>query len=248
MKNYDNKSMENIKKEELLFVISALIDVAKYSELSREKYFSLNPENLTYTMHAMVEIDVIDELTRDKQMDFLDQYKALIGFCLQKKYSFDDYYMGGMSLLEKGSFLKQIKAIVSVDEIVDILKEEYDKVYVDKYNYRQEVSRSKFRVLKVYTSIITLVLLLICGYSMYSFLHETRINKAYINAYDAYYLKDYVKVIDSLEKVKNSNMSKRIKCIAATAYVKTENLTQKQKENILNDINDIGVKSPSIVP
>ena len=49
---------------------------------------------------------------------YVNEYKSLIGFVFQSRYSYYDYLNGGMALLKKNHYLKKI---VSLDNIQDII-------------------------------------------------------------------------------------------------------------------------------
>ncbi|MFT3984218.1 MAG: type VII secretion protein EssB/YukC [Lachnospiraceae bacterium] len=235
----EKKPLKEIKKEGKLFVLMALLDVGSYAELGETYSFTLDPENLYYDIHAKVDIGQKEELERGKSMDFLSEYKSLIGFCLQKKYGFEDYRQGGISLLSKNRFLKQIKEAETLEAVIELLQREYEEVYYEKHFRICEVKKGVYAGLRIYTVLLTILFIFLAAYSIYNHEWKTKKDQAFINAYELYLDKDYVAVIDKVSEIDNQYMSGKMKLILSTAYVRTENLTPEQKENILDDINTV---------
>lgn len=235
----EKKPLKEIKKEGKLFVLAALLDAGTYAKLSETYSFTLNPENLYYDIHAKIGIEQKEKLERGRSMDFLSEYKSLIGFCLQKRYGFEDYRQGGISLLDKNKSLKQIKEAETLEAVIEILQRKYEEVYQEKYFRMSEVKKGAYVGLRVYTLILTILFACLAVYSIYNYEWETKKDKAFIDAYESYLDKDYVAVIDNVSAIDNQYMGRKMKMILSTSYVRTENLTPEQKENILNDISTV---------
>lgn len=60
----------------------------------------MQPQNLFYDLHGSVKAKSRDVLSAstDREEQFLNAYKAVIGYALQNKYTFEDYLRGGMQL------------------------------------------------------------------------------------------------------------------------------------------------------
>lgn len=235
----EKKPFREIKKEGKLFVLAALLDTGSYAKLSEAYRFTLNPENLYYDIHAKVGIEQKEELERGKVMDFLSEYKSLIGYCLQKRYDFEDYRQGGISLLDKNRFLKQIKEAETLESVIELLQREYEEVYHEKYFCMREVKKGAYAGLRIYTVILTVLFVCLAACFIYNQEWETKKDKAFLNAYEFYLDRDYVSLIDTVAAIDNRYMDRKMKMILSTAYVRTENLTPEQKENILNDISTV---------
>ena len=57
----------------------------------------------------------------------MEEYKALIGYALQKQYSYADYVQGGMQLL-KGGILQKVRQVESVEELVRLLEQRKQEI------------------------------------------------------------------------------------------------------------------------
>lgn len=87
--------------------------------------------------------------------------------------------------------------------------------------------------LKVTAAVLGVVLLGTVGYIGYDGIVKEPYQRAVIELSDAYVQSDYVACIDCMRNVKVQNMTAPQKFMLANAYVRSENLTQEQKDNIL---------------
>ncbi len=232
-------AMTKLREEDLLVRYAALTDIAGLYELRKEYDFSLCPENLYYDINAKVRIkerDIGMDEEEDAEEIFVQEYKSVIGEVLQKRYDFDDYMQGGQKLLKKHSFLAQLHDMQTVEEIRAFLYESY---YEEKQKREDEycmVSKQKHRMRFVWGFLMTVAAIVFAG--AFSYIHFIKVPhmEAVIMAHRDYYDSDYIAVIDDLQGEELSKLDIHSKCILATAYVKSENLTVEQKENILGKI------------
>lgn len=228
---------QEIKKDRRDTILSSLIDCAKFIKIANEYQVDLEPENLFFDMHFRVSImkrDVYKRGEEGDQEEFLRQYKALIGFALQKRYSYEDYAEGGLVLLSKDKFLAQIEKMEHVEDIISCLEEEYEKwkeIYQNTMVLvKRKSSNRKKRVIATLSGLLA-VAIAIVGY-LYFWVKPYE--EAVITANHAYMEKNYLGVIDSYKKVKLERLNVYDKYILAYSYIQCESLTGEQKENIMN--------------
>lgn len=228
---------QEIKKERRDTILSSLIDCAKFIKIANEYQVDLHPENLFFDMHFRVCImkrDVYKRGEEGDQVEFLRQYKALIGFALQKRYSYEDYVEGGLVLLSKDKFLAQIEKMERIEDITSRLEEEYEQwkeIYQNTMVLVKKKSRNRKRRVIVTLSGLLAVAIAIVGY-WYFWLKPYE--ESVICANHAYMEKNYLGVIDSYKKVKLERLNVYDKYILAYSYIQCESLTGEQKENIMN--------------
>lgn len=216
-----------------------LIDVSKLSEEVFDYKFNINPSNLYYDYQYNVKIkdrDIRKEVNRLDSEDFINQYKSLIGFMLQSKYKYEDYYEGGLDLLTKDKFLKQIYESNTIYEITNKLKDELNKLKKDNIKNKVLVSKRKIKNnnrIKLITSVFSIVLLIIV---LYIFFIVVPLKNKLLNASNAFIQSDYENVIDSLKDTNINELPKESRYILANSYVNSENLSATQKKNILATI------------
>lgn len=228
--------VSNLRKEDLLTKLRFLISVSELEELTHEYELSLEPENLYYGKDDQVKIKMRDIEQSEEPMDLHRQYKALIGYTWQDKYTYEDYLKGGMQLLGKDKFLKNIFETNSIKETVNVLKDKFDEVKLDIQENKMLIDKNKYKNQKRFSTITMVILLLFGIYISYLHIRVIPIERASANSGEAYIKEDYVEVIDSLEKIKIKDMGKTQKFILASSYIRSENLTDKQREIIFKNI------------
>lgn len=203
-----------------------------------EKYaFELQPENLFYDDHGIVQAkrrDVIPDQKQRSEKDFVLEYKAVIGFSMQKKYQYEDFRQGGNELLGKEGICGEVKDLESVMEIQERLRGEYRRILENRKRTKLLIPIWTYRLTKGLAIVLGVLLLGLAGFSGYHFIVTEPYKNAVIGLSDAYVSSDYVLCIDSMKDIAVKDMGLYQKYMLANAYVRSENLNQEQKENILS--------------
>lgn len=236
----ENKSsFGELRAEKKINRLCALLEIEKLKDLYEEYQFSLNPDNLYYDRNYRVFVknrDLYERGITGNEQDFLQQYKSLIAHIMQKKYSFEDYYLGGMDLYKKNAFLKELVEKNSIEEVVVFLTQEYEKTKDITLHKRVEVNKSWYHLNKWCLTAAVLLIAAAAAYIVYaSFILMPRKN-ALLSATNSFLDGKYVQVIDDLKNVDMKYFNKYQKYILAVSYVKSESLTPEQKENVLETI------------
>lgn len=215
-----------------------LLDVAGLLKLRKEYSFSVVPENLYFDKNYRVFVMDRDIYGRGEAAgeDFLETYKALVGYALQNRYSYENYIEGGMDLLKKHKFLKEIYGMETLTEITAYLAAEYEAIVTDIQENKMMVSKTAYGSRLVYIVISMILLLAGAGYIGYYSFWERPILTAKLQAEIDFLKGDYIQVIDDLTTVNMEQLAYDQKYILSTSYVRTENLTVEQKENILEKL------------
>lgn len=220
--------------------IRVLLDVAGKFGYRKEYCFSLSPDNLYFDRNFRVYIMQRDIWARGEEPGreseeerFLQEYKALIGYALQKKYCFEDYTEGGLELLEKKPFLKKIYHAETIEGVTELLTEEFETITRDIRENKILVKKSNWRQRTIYI-VASMILLVAAGaYIGYYSLWERPLMTSKLEAENAYLRGDSIKVIDALSGISMAQLEYEQKHILSNAYVSMESLTAEQKENIL---------------
>ena len=204
---------------------------------SRDEYtFSMAPDNLYYDDHDRVYILRRDIRSADSEDNFLTEYQALVGYALQKRYTYEDYLEGGEGLYRKHKFLKTMSAAQTVGELADILHNEYEKITEDIRNNKLLVNKGRYRSVKVW-AVISLLLLIGCvpviGYYV---LYQEPVQTAKLQAEIDFLHTNYIKVVEDLEPLSMEQLDYEQKYVLSVAYVHLESLTAEQKGNILGSL------------
>jgi type VII secretion protein EssB len=243
----DKKTFVDIRAEDILNILAVLMSVEQLKE-GLEKYsFSMNPDNLYYDINRQLYVKVRDVYTDGRSFDeyeFLDNYKALAGFALQKKYSFEDYKNGGKNLLTKNQLLNKIKEAETIQAVRTALHQEYERIEAERREKQMLLDKGKFQGMKAAIILLGLLCTASIIYISYRLIKEDPYKNAVIAADDAYIGQDYVGCIDAMQDVEVTKMQVHQKYILANSYIRSENLTQEQKSNILETIslNEVSVR------
>lgn len=230
------KTFEKLKKEDKLLQISILSNIYILEDLRKRYEFSMDPANLYYDHRGNVYVmhkDIISKNYSGKQDHFVEEYKSLIGCTLQNRYDYGDYLKGGQSLLKKHTFLSKIYNAGDVDAITKLLEMYYEEVLDRKSRQNIEIRRSRNRSKNVYMTIVTLLFVMAAGLLLYLYFYQVKEQAGILRVYDSYMIEDYVAAIDAGQNIDLSNMNSRQKYALAVSYVKSEDLTTEQKDNIL---------------
>lgn len=235
--NIDEKEeFINIMNEGRLTRLKTLIDVSRlYND--RIKYdFSINPDNLYFDMYGKVFVmfrDVSDKENYYTTDNFVEEYKALIGSTLSEKYSFNDYFQGGSDLLKKDKFLAHILKAETVEEIYHLLSEEAEREHLFNQEKKIEVDSAAYKFKNIMTIISFVLIGILVLFTGYEFLWLRPYNEGVINAQNAYLDMNYAQVIEEMKEITVNRLERHQKYILAVSYVKCENLTEEQRNNIL---------------
>lgn len=236
---YDTRHMKNfetLRKEDKLLQISVLSNVYLLEKLRESFEFSMEPGNLYYDYRGNVYVMHKDMVSRDysgKRDHFIEEYRSLIGYVLQRRYHYEDYLRGGQSLLKKQPFLNKVYHAGDVDAITGLLAEYYEEILDIKCHQNIEMKRSKNRLKNIYITAVSLLLAVAAGMLGYLYFYQIKEQSGILQVYDSYMIGDYVAAIDAGQKIHLADMNSRQKYALAVSYVKSEDLTAEQKDNIL---------------
>lgn len=236
---YDIKGKKEFSKlleEDQIMKLKVLIDIGHFQKYWNRYIFSIHPDNLYYDMYGKVSVMFRDIYNTEEDYGnntHLEEYKALIGYVLSGKYSYDDYFQGGMNLLKKDKFLRRIAEVEDWEGLVALLQQEAERVMAYNKEKKIVVERTTYAFRRLMTGIcflMTGVLIFCVGYYL---LHIRPYDSGVIQAQNAYLDTDYLKVIESLQDIAPGRLDNYQKYILATSYIKCENLTDEQKDNVL---------------
>nr|CRY95952.1 hypothetical protein [uncultured prokaryote] len=235
----EKKSLKNLREERKIDRLRVLLEIGELLPWFEKYRFSLAPENLYYDRNYRVFVknrDLYEKGMRGEEEDALAQYKALAGYTMQKRYSYEDYYAGGRDLYKKNSFLKSMDAVKDIQGLQEFLKEEYEKTEKIVKNQRVEVNKSWYRMNRLGMTVAGIVIAAAVGSILFLMLVLLPRKNALLAAAGNYLEEDYVQVIDDLKKVDMKYLNQYQKYMLSVAYVKSESLTPEQKGNVLETL------------
>lgn len=230
--------LSKIREEDMEVRLTILMNVAALSECKQSFAFSMAPDNLYYDRNHLVYVRRRDIYAEGMEYDeevWLKEYKSLAGYALQKQLSYQDYLEGGTQLL-KGGLLAKIRQAASTEELTTLLGKKCDEIMTERKRDKILLNRRKYKRLRI-LCILFLTLCLIGGAGIiYDRVKAEPYQQAVMAAEEAYIANDYVACMDAMENVAVKDMNTCQKYILANSYVRSENLTQEQKDNILGNL------------
>ena len=230
----NTQPLTNAKTYPMVYRYHILLSLRSLLNFSFLYDISLDPKYLYVNSSFQIMIMKRDISRMYYEMD-VNQLKALIGYFLQEKYTYEDYDLGGMDLLKKNVLTKAFYELDTIDEIMDLLEKRLKEAETNEANMIS-LTQSKWKKLRIVNGgikgLCLILTILFVYFGVYRLYHETLFNQAS----QAYIQQDYSKVIETLENMKTKSMNMQILSLLSESYVKSEPLSQEQKNNILSTI------------
>ena len=231
------KCLENIREEDLTVRYAVLSSLYELHSLCDRFSFLLAPENIYYGINNNTAVMKRNESEEGmSEEEFLKAYKACIGAALQDRYSYEDYFQGGSSLLKKDGLLKEIFGMQKAEEISVFLRKKFEEL--TEKNHKTKVLVGKHTVYRLRAAVIILsaFLAMALGFGIYYIFSIRPFSSSVINGFQSYIMSDYEAVELSMQHVSIAKMNSYQKYILADSYIKTADLNNEQKKNILSNI------------
>ena len=243
----DLKPFEKIKEEDVAKKLMLLISLGRLEAMLPHYEFRLEPANVYYDVDGRTYIkfrDVRTETGDRYKEEFLREYKAIIASVLQSKYSYEDYMNGGETLLRKDRFLSGIYDCGTVDSVMEALKNEYGRILEERKKKYTEVRKGTIFRLRMAVIVLGVLSAASLAFGAYHLIYIEPYKDASILLHEAYTYANYPAAIAAMSGTAVDQMTTADKYLLATSYVRTENLTTEQKNNILStlSVNDSGLR------
>lgn len=235
----NHRPMTELGSEDILTILGVLMNLQALQQGLKEYSFSLQPENLYYDIDRKVYAKVRDIYPSGRSFDvknFLEDYQALVGSALQKRYTYEDYKKGGLELLGKHPLGGRVRKAQNPEEVWEVLLTEYRQLENNRREKQRMLPIRTYKTMVRTLFVMTILSAATLGYLGYSLLLERPYTKAVIAADNAYIQNDYVGCIDALGQVEVTRLQHYQKFILANSYIHSENLSQKQKENVIANL------------
>ena len=219
--------------------LKVMIGISSLSVLTERYAFSLEPENVmtdalerSYILHR----DILPAESSGETR-FLAEYKALALSALDSDYSFRDYMADFTEhLSKKKPVMARVAAGRSPDEIRDILIEErnsYLQIIAKDYVHIEGKRYGWQKRYMIFSICALLAAGMIIAFLVFKELPYLRAGKA-LGEY--YLLKDYEHCVTAMAKISVSDMNTAESYMLAQAYVRLEDLSKEQRDNIIDTL------------
>lgn len=235
------KPFSEIKNRRTVEKLRFLINVSGILEIAEEYSFKLETDNIYYDYNYIPKIKDRDIRLEAEVIDYKDlvlQYKSLIADVLNKKYSYKDFYNGGMDLMKNN---KKIKKYVSFESIEEIKNELLEDLKIQEKEDKEKYIEIKLRNHKIRKYSILAMSVIIAGlmaYTVYSAVFLVPFERKVIKANSYYMKQDYEGVIKCFENTRGLKLDNESKYKLAYSYVMSQNLGENKKKNIIATLND----------
>ena len=234
------KPLSDIRQAKEENKLLLLMDAMQLDGLMREYQFELGPNNLFYDENFKIWVlmrDVYPQGEEANEEEKLKKEKALCAYVLQNKYSYEDYYEGGMKMLKRSKFLKEIYEKSDTGQIRECLQQKRQKILTDKEKHILEVRKSSYLTKSVMAVIFPIFVIGLIGFGVFYYETIGKVRYIMLAADNCYIAGDLISMIDEMEHLTIDQMDLEHKFILAQAYIRSEDLTAEQKENILASFN-----------
>ncbi|MGF6952794.1 type VII secretion protein EssB [Neobacillus sp. B4I6] len=233
---------EDVQKLNRKDKLRLLYNLARFKKiLTTRMTFFLHPNNLIFDDNLLPSIVFrgIRELIPPHELNegkLLLQYKCLIVALFSKKYTFDELYSGSLKNAKDTPFERQVEELDDFDALIKFLEEQYIKEKIELEKTMVHVPSKRFRLFKQLTfTMIALAVILAVPLVYLSFV-KTPFQEDLLKA-DRHFLSlDYGNVINDLEHQTPEKLPDTSKYVLAYSFIKTEKLSEDQKEVILKNI------------
>lgn len=197
------------------------------------------PENLFFTtgfqpvfLHYGVK-DSLPPLSYEEEAA-LQQVKAVIATLFDASNSFDTYVKFDFAA-KSTRFVKDLFRCSSFHSLAALVEKERKKeIVTEKQSIRLPKKRNRTRNGMLIGSLAVLIPLLIL--TVYAFVIQLPRENLFQQSHEFFLENQYSDVATTLNSVAYSKMPKVVRYELAVSYVKNENLTDEQHNNILNDL------------
>ena len=237
LKDLETISSDNVKSE--MDKYRLLLNALDLYDISTDLKFNLHPDNLFIDISLKAKVAFRDVYARDdvfSESIFVKDYLCLLGSMLQDKYSYQDFIDSGIDLLSKDKVTKPFRSLTTIEDIRNLLIEKYKKARVRYTDQLTLVNKKSYKKLKWYARATTFVMILLVMGTGFLYFFENNFLRTINKGYSAFVAVDYIEAIDTLSKVDINRMDVSTKYVVAVSYVRTDALTDVQKENILSNI------------
>ncbi|MEH7374393.1 MULTISPECIES: type VII secretion protein EssB [Bacillaceae] len=233
---------EDVQKLNRKDKLRLLYNLARFKKiLTTRMTFFLHPNNLIFDDNLLPSIVFrgIRELIPPHELNeekLLLQYKCLIVALFSKMYTFDELYSGSLKNAKDTPFERQVGELDDFDALIKFLEEQYIKEKIELGKTMVHVPAKRFRLFKQLTfTMIALAVILAVPLVYLSFV-KTPFQEDLLEA-DRHFLSlDYGDVINDLEDQTPEELPDTSKYVLAYSFIKTEKLSEDQKEVILKNI------------
>lgn len=176
--------------------------------------------------------NLVAPFSRDNE-HLLNNYKALILAIFNEKASYDKLVTGLMALDDK--FSQQIVSFQDAESLAEFIDQALASEIEQTNRSSVLVSKKQYHLYRI-LGIAALVVALVAGYFVFSLRSESQMQESIIASQDYYLSSNYADAFSALDDYEPSQLPKTARYVLASSSINLADLTNSQKESILNNI------------
>lgn len=182
-------------------------------------------------VHSGIE-DALTPMKTDEELFFKD-LKGLVLYVFHPELPFEQLVHGGFALKDK--FCEAISKLETMEALENFIQNELRKQKNIIASTQRLVPKAKYLIYRI-VGVVGLVLAIAAGVTTYFFWSTSQKQTAIIDAQASYITNDYAKAQAKLEKYSPESLPKSAQYILAVSGIRLTDLTDEQKEAVLNTI------------
>ena len=238
-KSKEWQEAEKLPRHEKLRLLCNLDRFKEY--LSARVTFFLHPDNLVFDenllpfilgrglRHTVPPYDMEEE-------KLLLQFKCIAVALFSRKYNFEELYGGTLKDAGETEFERNVIAAKDWEALVSLLQDSYLREKQKADRELAFISRKRFTLFKRAAYMLGAAAVIMAVPLIYFLFMKLPEQDRLLEAHSYFLTADYGGAISELEGMTPENLPKAAKYILAYSYIKTENLAEDKKANIMKNI------------
>lgn len=241
--NRELKNWSGLKRLNRSEKLRALCNVTKlYVLLPTRLTFFIHPNNIVFDQNLMPKVIYRGirglvkpfELSED---ELLKQCKCYIIALFSKEYSFDELYNGSLTNATATKFEREVNKKNTMDELIAFITDSFHKEQRLTEKNMQLVAKTRFQTYKQMTIWVTVLFVIVTSLLFYMTFVKVPSQDRLLDAHNNFLASDYGEVIHTLKDENMEKLPYQSKYILAYSYIKVEQLSEREKEVVMKNIN-----------
>ncbi|AEH52957.1 type VII secretion protein EssB [Heyndrickxia coagulans] len=168
--------------------------------------------------------------------EYLYRYKCLAVALFSKKYTYDELYAGSLEHVKETEFERRVAGMEDAGELAAFLYEQYLLEKKAAERTMQTVPKKQFRLFKRLSYAMMAACILLAIPLIYFAFMKFPFQQHLLAAHHDFLSENYSGVISDLNDMNPEKLPAAGKYVLAYSYVKTENMDDEAKTNVMNNI------------
>lgn len=221
----DMTPLSQLRSRELSVKYGILVQLLEICMTHSQYCFAVCPDNLYLDMQERVRVlerDFVENGIFGEER--LPEILALAGCLLQKKYSYDDYYKGGLKLLSRQRRTRFLAELTSIQDALEIFRKRQQEAREQEQQNLIYVKRDSYRNRTALLGITSLGCAVMAALLVYQKVWQTDPMSSALQAERYYMENNLTAVADALAPIPVSEIDVHEKYILAVTYIRGQSI------------------------